>query len=67
MMSDLGDDYRAWREHKRQRRREKGQPCPGCVIVQPRRDPTIMMPGQKCRVCGVVRRADGTFHGGPLP
>ena len=51
-MSELGDDFRAWREHKKRQRDLYTEECPGCP---PNRNPTKLFPGQKCRVCGYRR------------
>jgi hypothetical protein len=48
-VGDMGDMYRDWKEHKKAHRRELGVPCPTCP---PNRCATILMPGQRCRVCG---------------
>lgn len=31
-----------------------GVNCPGCPKIQPKRIPTILLPGQRCKVCGYV-------------
>lgn len=51
-MGDMGDTFRAYREHMAERKRLHGQACPRCVSQHPRRDPTILMPQQRCRWCG---------------
>lgn len=53
-MGDMGDMYREWKDHKREQRRKFGLPCPVCTEKLPRAQPTIMLPGQRCRVCGYV-------------
>lgn len=53
-MSDIGDDFRAMRDHKRDLRNKYGAPCPICSVKLPKAQPTIMLPKQKCRVCGFV-------------
>jgi hypothetical protein len=52
----MGDLWRGVREARKERRRAFGVPCPGCNIKQPKREPTIMLPGQRCKVCGHVDR-----------
>lgn len=49
-MSDMGDMYRDLREYKRTLRAKFGVPCPRCKAEQPRRQPTILQPGDRCRV-----------------
>lgn len=51
-MSEQGDLWREHREAVRAERRRLGIDCPGCPKVQPKRIPTLLMPGQRCRVCG---------------
>lgn len=52
IMGDMGEywrDVEAWRAKEKA---EKGVDCPGCNKIQPKRIPTRLMPGQKCKVCG---------------
>ncbi|HEY9544733.1 MAG TPA: hypothetical protein VIR56_01930 [Solimonas sp.] len=51
-MGDVGDTFRALREERKDRRAKLGVSCPGCPKVQPKRTPTILLPGQRCKVCG---------------
>ena len=51
-MGDVGDDFRALNDYRKQQKRLHGVDCPGCPVIQPKRIPTRLMPGQKCRVCG---------------
>lgn len=53
-MGDMGDDFRAHREHKRQQRAQHGRECPRCKEVRPKAHPSILLPGQRCRVDGYV-------------
>jgi hypothetical protein len=48
MMGDMGDDFNAWRESKRQARQKYGVPCEDCIRLLPKASPSILMPGQKC-------------------
>lgn len=57
-MSDLGDIFEDWRDQTRELKEKLGKDCPGCRIVQPRRIPTRMLPGQICRVCGYFDTRD---------
>jgi len=51
-MGDTGDDFRAWKEHKRALRDQFGVECPECKRLQPKRCATILLPRQRCRVDG---------------
>lgn len=51
-VSDMGDIYRAMRADRRERRAKFGVPCPQCRAKQPKRHPTILLPGQRCKVDG---------------
>ena len=49
-MGDTGDDYRAWKEAKRRYRKEHGVLCEDCIRLLPKAHPSILLPGQKCRM-----------------
>ena len=49
-MGDMGDDFRAMKDMNRQMRSRLGVPCPRCIAEQPRRQPTILLPGRRCKV-----------------
>lgn len=49
-MSDTIDDFRALKEYRAMVRKHFGVPCPMCIKEQPRRQPTILEPQQRCRV-----------------
>ena len=51
-MGDMADLFRDLREHKRDLRARLGVPCPQCRVKQPKREPSILLPGQRCRVDG---------------
>ena len=53
-MSDYGDMCRDIRDARRNTRTKHGVPCPECSIHLPRANPTILLPQQRCRVCGYV-------------
>lgn len=53
-MGDMGDEYRDYRTYKRSLRETFGQECPRCRIVRPKASPSILLPGQRCRVDGYV-------------
>ena len=54
-MGDMGDFYKDWKEDKKYRKEKFGIDCPQCNVVQPKRIPTRLMPGQRCKVCGYKR------------
>ena len=51
-MSETVEIYRGMMEHRKEQRRLLGVDCIGCPKIQPKRTPTLLMPGQTCRVCG---------------
>jgi len=55
-MSDMGDDFREHKEYIRDRKAKEGIDCPGCIKHHPKRCPTRLLPGWKCKVCGYVRQ-----------
>jgi len=54
-MGDMGDAFREHREHMKERKRREGIDCPGCSTFFPKRIPTRLLPGWRCKVCGYVR------------
>ena len=50
--SDIAVLGNAMKAHKRERRKRYGVPCPRCRELQPKRDPTILLPQQQCKVDG---------------
>jgi hypothetical protein len=48
----MGEFFRDVREERRKRRERLGVDCPGCPKVQPKRIPTVLLPQQRCKVCG---------------
>lgn len=51
-MGDVGDDFNAHREHKKKLRAKYGKPCPKCQELLPKAHPSILLPGQTCRIHG---------------
>lgn len=51
-MGDVGDDFNALKAERKERRRKYGVDCPGCKVKEPKRIPTILLPQQRCKVCG---------------
>lgn len=52
MTGDMGEHFNDLREHRRKLRAEHGVNCPKCREKQPKRIPTILLPGQRCKVDG---------------
>lgn len=52
--SDTAILFNGLREDRRKRREKFGIDCPKCMVVQPKRIPTRLLPGQRCKVCGYV-------------
>ncbi len=53
-MGDVGDAFNDLRQHRKDLRQAFGVECPGCKIERPKTNPTIMLPGQKCKVCKTI-------------
>lgn len=51
-MGDVGDAFRELRAHQKMLRDQHGIDCPGCAKARPKACPTIMLPRQRCKVCG---------------
>lgn len=51
-MGDMADDFKAMREQRKRDREQRGCPCSTCVRERPLACATILLPGQRCRVCG---------------
>lgn len=51
--SDIAETFNARRERRAEQRRKLGVPCSACRIREPKRRPTILLPGQRC-YCGYV-------------
>lgn len=49
-MSDTIDDYRALNEHNKRVRAKFGIPCPECQRLLPKAHPSILLPGQRCKI-----------------
>lgn len=50
-MGDMGDMWKESRTARRELRERLGVNCPRCNIKQPKRVPSVLLPGQKCKVC----------------
>lgn len=51
-MGDMGELFNDLRAHRRQLRAEHGTPCPVCREKLPKAHPSILLPGQRCRIHG---------------
>lgn len=51
-MGDMGEIFNAMRDHKKAIRAKFGVQCPQCRVKEPRRQPTLLLPGQRCKVDG---------------
>jgi hypothetical protein len=52
MTGDMGEFWNDVKQARKERRAALGVDCPGCPKVQPKRIPTVLLPGQRCKVCG---------------
>jgi hypothetical protein len=52
IMGDEGEFWKDVKDAKKERRKKFGIECPGCRKKEPKRIPTILLPQQKCKVCG---------------
>ena len=51
-MAELGEFWREIIEARKEFRAKHGIPCPECQRLQPKRNPTILLPQQRCKVDG---------------
>jgi hypothetical protein len=47
-MSDMGEMFNDYRQHKKELKAQYGVPCPSCTVKLPKAQAKILMPGQKC-------------------
>lgn len=47
-MGDVGDTFRALRDHNRERKAAHGVACADCKVNLPKAQPKILMPSQQC-------------------
>lgn len=52
MTGDVGEHFNALREARRERRARLGVNCPQCAVARPKAHPSILLPGQHCKVDG---------------
>ena len=51
-MGDMGEIWNVIREERKALRKKYGVDCPECKRVRPKACPSILLPGQKCKVDG---------------
>jgi rRNA maturation endonuclease Nob1 len=51
-MGDMGDFWRDIKQASKEHKALHAIDCPGCPKIQPKRIPTRLLPGKKCKVCG---------------
>lgn len=59
-MGDMADAFREMRERRKANRKKHGLPCEGCMALPYHREPSILLPGQKCRWCGTVDKREAS-------
>lgn len=53
-MGDMAEVFNDLKEHRRKLRSRFGVNCPRCNEKQPKRTPSILLPGQRCKVDGYI-------------
>lgn len=51
-MGDMGDHFNDLRASRKERRAQLGVNCPQCKMARPKAHPSILLPGQRCKVDG---------------
>ena len=51
-MGDMGDYFNDLKADRRFRREKYGVNCPQCRVARPKAHPSILLPGQRCKVDG---------------
>ena len=54
MTGDVGELFNDLRDHRKAMRAKYGLDCPECVRKLPRASPSILLPGQRCKIHGYV-------------
>lgn len=49
-MGDVGDLFNDMRRRRKETRAKYGVPCPVCQKLLPKAHPSILLPGQRCRI-----------------
>ena len=52
MTGDMGEHFNDLRDYRRAMRERFGQPCADCVRLLPKACPSILLPGQRCKIKG---------------
>lgn len=52
MTGDMGELWNDLKDERRERREKYGVNCPTCPVQRPKAHPTILLPQQRCKVCG---------------
>jgi hypothetical protein len=50
MMGDMGDYYNDLKADRKERRAKLGIECEDCKRLLPKANPSILLPGQKCKM-----------------
>jgi len=50
-MGDMKEYFQDWKSYFKQQKEKYGVKCPDCIKREPKRNPTILLPGQRC-YCG---------------
>jgi hypothetical protein len=53
-MGDMADVFNDLKARRRKLRAKLGVECPRCRQLQPKRNPSILLPQQRCKVDGYV-------------
>lgn len=64
MSGDYGDLCREARELRKQAREKHGVPCPDCVNLLLKACPSILLPGQRCKIHGYRDPRPRQYQGG---
>lgn len=51
-MSEIGETFALLKDGKRALRAKYGRDCPKCRELRPRANPSLLLPGQRCKVDG---------------
>lgn len=49
-MGDMGDYFNEVKNQRRRLREKYGEPCPECIRLLPKAYPSILLPGQVCKI-----------------
>lgn len=57
-MSDYADMCAQMRAYRKEMRAKYGIPCPECLRLLPKANPTILLPQQRCKIHGYKDNRD---------